>query len=66
MSGECESNRTMRCDDADEFYGNIWWVQAHDAFGMRSASPGECAAEIKRLRSALDKAEHEIWRMRRF
>ncbi len=40
-------------DPEDEFYGGIWWVRVAPDCGLRSASPGECAAEIKRLRAAL-------------
>ena len=45
-----------------EFYGGIWWVTAHDAFGFRSTTPGECGAEIMRLRQALANAETEARR----
>ena len=49
-------------DPEDEFWGGIWWVKAHDAFGLRSAAPGECAAEIKRLRGVVEAAEAEARR----
>ena len=42
------------CDKmtADEFYGGIWWVL--DGSGkVRNATPGECAAEIQRLRAGI-------------
>lgn len=37
----------------DEFWEGIWWVP--DVAGkVRNATPGECAAEIKRLRAELE------------
>ena len=36
----------------DEFHGGIWWVPAAEG-GVRNARPGECAAEIQRLRAVL-------------
>jgi len=37
----------------DEFQGNIWWRPAGGPLGgLRSATPGECAQEIQRLRGA--------------
>ena len=36
----------------DEFWEGIWWVP--DGTGkVRNATPGECAAEIKRLRGVI-------------
>ncbi len=52
----------VEIDPVDEFWGGIWWVKACDAFGLRSATPGECAAEIKRLRSVIEAAEAEARR----
>lgn len=45
---------TKRPDPADEFWGNMWWVVGEDGFGLRTATPDECAAEIKRLHEVIN------------
>lgn len=45
----------------DEFYGGIWWVRS--VGGLRSASFGECAIEIKRLQAIADAARG--WKLAR-
>lgn len=36
----------------DQFCGDIYWVKEPTG-GLRNATPGECAAEIKRLRAGI-------------
>jgi len=45
-------------ENDDEFMGGIWWVPAGGQ--MRSATLGECCAEIKRLRAELKEQEDLI------
>ena len=44
----------------DMFYGGLYWVWDVPGLGLRCATPGECAAEIKRLRTALSEVAG-IW-----
>jgi hypothetical protein len=48
------SETTRPADPEDEFYGGVYWVKGHDELGLgpglRTATPGECASEIRRLR----------------
>jgi hypothetical protein len=37
----------------DEFFKGIWWVP-NESGGLRTATLGECAKEIQRLRAELD------------
>ena len=48
-----DSNTT----ETDEFWHGVWWVPDSDG-GVRNATPGECAEEIKRLRKELEDCEN--------
>lgn len=45
-------HQTTHPDDVDEFLHGIWWV-SDGVGGLRDASLGECATEIKRLRASV-------------
>lgn len=53
------SDPTSKTTD-DEFYGGIWWVPDGAGGGVRNATPGECAAEIKRLRALWSELEDRV------
>lgn len=43
----------------DMFYGGLYWVWDDHGLGLRTATPGESASEIKRLRAALCDVERK-------
>lgn len=47
-------------DPQDEFYAGIWWVWDVPGLGLRAATLGECATEIKRLRAELEGAREYV------
>lgn len=53
MPPEPPTARTTPVDPKDMFCGGLYWVRNVPGLGLRSALPGECAAEIQRLRAGI-------------
>jgi hypothetical protein len=62
MVDQRDTSQTTEGPEADNFWGGLWWVPfKDDGFPrLRSASPSECAEEIKRLRTIIQAAREEL------